>query len=47
MADRATYEQPEVLAVGMRYVVVNGKLAVEDGKYTDALAGRALRKTKP
>jgi hypothetical protein len=28
----------------MRYVLVNGKLAVENGKYTGALAGRALRK---
>ena len=47
VADRATYEQPEVLAVGMRYVIVNGKFAVEDGKYTGTLAGRPLRKTKP
>jgi N-acyl-D-aspartate/D-glutamate deacylase/dipeptidyl aminopeptidase/acylaminoacyl peptidase len=44
VAERATYEQPEVLSVGMKYVIVNGKLAVEDGKYTGALAGRPLRK---
>lgn len=44
VADRATYEQPELLATGMRYVVVNGQLAVEDGRYTGALAGRALRR---
>jgi N-acyl-D-amino-acid deacylase len=44
VAEKATYEQPEQLAVGMKYVLVNGKLAVEDGKYTGALAGRALRK---
>lgn len=44
VADRATYEQPELLAVGMRYVIVNGQLAVEDGRYTGALAGRALRR---
>jgi N-acyl-D-aspartate/D-glutamate deacylase len=47
VADRATYVQPELLAVGMRYVIVNGQLAVEDGKYTGTLAGRALRKNKP
>ncbi len=47
VADRATYTQPELLATGMRYVIVNGKLAVEDGKYTGALAGRPLRKNKP
>ena len=43
IAERATYEEPERLAVGMKYVVVNGKLAIENGKYTGALAGRALR----
>jgi N-acyl-D-aspartate/D-glutamate deacylase/dipeptidyl aminopeptidase/acylaminoacyl peptidase len=45
--ERATYEQPELLAVGMKYVIVNGKLAVEDGKYNGALTGRPLRKVKP
>ena len=44
VADRATYEQPELFSVGMKYVIVNGKLAVENGAYTGALAGRALRK---
>jgi N-acyl-D-amino-acid deacylase len=43
VADRATYEQPKILATGMKYVIVNGKIAVEDGKYTGALAGKALR----
>jgi N-acyl-D-aspartate/D-glutamate deacylase len=42
--DRATYEQPETLATGMKYVVVNGKISVDEGKYTGMLAGRALRK---
>ncbi len=44
IADRATYEQPELFSVGMKYVIVNGKMTVEDGSYTGALAGRALRK---
>jgi N-acyl-D-amino-acid deacylase len=44
VADRATYEQPELFSVGMKYVIVNGKLAVENGNYTGVLAGRALRK---
>ncbi len=44
--DLATYAQPERLAAGMRYVFVNGKLAVDGGKPTNALAGRALRLTK-
>ncbi|MEP6820422.1 MAG: D-aminoacylase [bacterium] len=46
IADRSTYEQPELLAVGMRYVIVNGQLAVDDGKLTGVLAGRPLRKPK-
>ncbi len=44
IADVATYEQPELLATGMRYVIVNGRLAVDEGKPTGALAGRALRR---
>ncbi len=44
VSDRSTYEQPELLATGMRFVIVNGKIAVENGAYTGVLAGRALRK---
>lgn len=44
VADRATYREPTLLAVGMTYVLVNGKLAIDDGKYTGAMAGRALRR---
>lgn len=44
VAEKATYETPTTLAVGMKWVIVNGKLAVEDGKFSGALAGRALRK---
>lgn len=44
VSDRSTYEQPELPAVGMKYVIVNGKIAVEDGVYTGVLTGRALRK---
>ncbi|MGB6483694.1 MAG: D-aminoacylase [Candidatus Acidiferrales bacterium] len=43
IADKATYEHPEVLSTGMQYVFINGTLAVNDGKYTGALAGKALR----
>jgi N-acyl-D-aspartate/D-glutamate deacylase/dipeptidyl aminopeptidase/acylaminoacyl peptidase len=45
IADRSTYENPEVFAEGMKYVIVNGKLAVDGGKYTEVMAGRALRKS--
>ena len=42
--DRSTYEQPTLLAEGMRWVLVNGVVAIDDGKYTGALAGRVLRR---
>ena len=43
MNDLATYENPEVLATGVRYLLVNGKLAVDGGKLTTVLAGRTLQ----
>ena len=42
IADLATYEHPDLPATGVKYVVVNGRLAIDGGKYTGALAGRAL-----
>ena len=44
--DRATYEEPRLLAEGMSYVLVNGTLAVDAGRYTGARAGRALRRAR-
>ena len=43
-ADRSTYERPTLLAVGVRYLLVNGVLTIDEGKYTGATAGRALRR---
>lgn len=43
IADQSTYDNPEVLASGMRYVLVNGRLAIDDGKFTNTFAGRALK----
>ncbi len=43
VADKATYVSPEILAEGMRYVLVNGQVAVDAGRYTGVLAGRPLR----
>jgi N-acyl-D-aspartate/D-glutamate deacylase len=42
--EQATYTEPERLAVGVRWVLVNGQLAVEEGQPTGAMAGRGLRK---
>ena len=43
VTDKSTYEQPQLLAEGMRWVLVNGTLAVDEGRLTDALGGRVLR----
>jgi N-acyl-D-amino-acid deacylase len=42
-ADKATYADPTVLATGVRYLTVNGRLAVDGGALTETLAGRALK----
>ncbi len=41
--DRATYEKPHQLSVGMREVFVNGVEVLRDGVHTGAKPGRALR----
>jgi len=40
--DRATYEDPAVAPVGISYVAVNGRLALDGGRLTGALAGEAI-----
>jgi N-acyl-D-amino-acid deacylase len=42
--DRATYEQPHQYSTGIRYVLVNGKIALRDGVPSGGLHGRILRK---
>ncbi len=41
--DRATFEDPNHYAEGVRWLFVNGVAVVADGATTDALPGRALR----
>ncbi len=41
--DRATFESPNQYPVGIEYVLVNGKLSVDKGRHTAALAGRVIR----
>jgi N-acyl-D-amino-acid deacylase len=44
--DTATYEEPRSLPEGIPYVLVNGRLAVDGGRRTAELAGRALRRLR-
>ena len=39
----ATFEEPEQFPIGIYYVIVNGKLVIDQGDHTGALPGRALR----
>jgi N-acyl-D-aspartate/D-glutamate deacylase len=41
--DKATYQNPHQLAEGMVHVLVNGRPAVRDGKFTGELGGVVLR----
>lgn len=41
--DNATFEQPQQIATGVNYVIVNGVPVLDDGKVTGLLPGRALR----
>jgi N-acyl-D-aspartate/D-glutamate deacylase len=44
IADVATYAEPRQYPAGIEYVVVNGQVAAERGRQTDARAGRMLRR---
>ncbi|ALG09352.1 N-acyl-D-amino-acid deacylase family protein [Kibdelosporangium phytohabitans] len=44
IADRATFDNPKQYSAGVRWVFVNGKLALANGEPTRASAGQALRR---
>ncbi|HCL00370.1 MAG TPA: hypothetical protein DHW42_09755, partial [Candidatus Marinimicrobia bacterium] len=41
--DNATFTNPHQYPDGIEYVIVNGKLTIEQGNHTDVFAGRVLR----
>ncbi|MET9349701.1 N-acyl-D-amino-acid deacylase family protein [Streptomyces termitum] len=45
VAAGATYEAPRTPPTGIPYVLVNGRFTIEDGRRTDVLAGRSVRRT--
>jgi N-acyl-D-amino-acid deacylase len=47
ICDTATYEEPRRLPEGIPYVLVNGRLVVDEGRRTEELPGRALRSGRP
>ncbi len=47
LIDRATFEDPDQYSAGVRYLFVDGQLALEDGEPTGRLPGRPLRHKSP
>ena len=45
--DTATFDDPRQQAEGIPYVLVDGVPVIDDGRRTDALPGRAVRRTAP
>ena len=43
LTDKATFDKPRELSQGMKYVLVNGKLVLNNGLYTGKRPGRVLR----
>jgi N-acyl-D-aspartate/D-glutamate deacylase len=43
VADTATFAKPLSYSVGMSYVLINGKLAIDNGEPTGTLAGKVIR----
>ena len=41
---RATYQSPRALSAGVRYLLVNGQVMIDEGAYTGALRGQPLLK---
>lgn len=43
LVDRADFQNPRALSEGVRHVIVNGQLVLQDEKFTGARPGRVLR----
>ncbi|MFI9355808.1 amidohydrolase family protein [Streptomyces lydicus] len=44
VAAGATYDAPRTLPTGLPHVLIDGRFVIEDGRRTDVLAGRAVRR---
>ena len=44
VADRSTFEDPHQYPAGIDFVIINGVVAVDNGVFDDARAGRILRR---
>jgi N-acyl-D-amino-acid deacylase len=46
VSDHATWEKPRGMPSGIEYVLVNGRIALREGKVTGILAGKALKRNE-
>ncbi|MEW2291704.1 D-aminoacylase [Streptomyces sp. NPDC006743] len=46
VAAGSTFEEPRALPTGIPHVLIDGRFVIEDGRRTDVLAGRAVRRTQ-
>lgn len=46
IADMATFEDPHQYSIGINYVIINGKLSIDNGVFTNLKAGKILKKTQ-
>jgi N-acyl-D-amino-acid deacylase len=44
IVDNATYLEPTLIPSGIPYILVNGKVVIDNGNFSGTLAGKALRK---
>ncbi|VUC22915.1 unnamed protein product [Clonostachys rosea] len=44
VSDMATFDEPKLPSKGVRFVVVNGQIALDEGKMTGTRAGKVLRR---
>jgi N-acyl-D-aspartate/D-glutamate deacylase len=42
----ATRIRPKQFPIGIEYVIVNGKIVVDNNQHTGTMAGRALRRSR-
>jgi len=47
VSDRATYTDPTALSTGIEFVLVNGELALSEGRVTGRAAGRFVPRSQP
>ena len=45
VSDQATWEKPKQYPLGIEWVVVNGKIIIQNGEHTGSLPGRILKKS--